>query len=144
VRDHLTPDGVVAINAARSETDYALVNALASTMKAVFASVYVTDEPGFGQFTGNSLVVATIQPTHAGNLAANAAQMTSPLLQDVAVRSLAAHLWEVRCADGVTWLPASRGTTGVPIEQCMLPFTDDRAPVEQVVHGLILRYLLGQ
>ncbi len=144
VRDHLNPDGVVAINAARSETDYTLVNALASTMKAVFPGVYVLDEPGFGQFTGNSLVVATMQPTEAGNLAANAALMANPLLQDVAGRSLAAHLWEVRCTDDVTWLPASPSTTGVPIEVCMDPFTDDHAPVEQVVHGLILRYLLGQ
>jgi predicted membrane-bound spermidine synthase len=144
IRDHMNSNGVVAINAARSETDYTLVNALASTLKAVFASVYVLDEPGFGQFTGNSLVVATMQPTQPNNLPANAALMDNPLLQDVAARSLAAHLWEVRCDDGVTWLPASPSTTGVPIESCMEPFTDDHAPVEQVVHNLILRYVLGE
>jgi predicted membrane-bound spermidine synthase len=143
VRDHLNPDGVVAINAARSETDYSLVNALASTMKAVFPSVYVLDEPGFGQFTGNSLVIATLRPTRPDNLAVNVGLMTHPLLKDVAARSLAAHLWEVRCADGVTWLPTSASTTGIPVQSCMAPFTDDQAPVEQVVHGLILRYLSG-
>jgi spermidine synthase len=142
VRDHLTPTGVVAVNAARTETDYALVNALAGTMKAVFPSVYVLDEPGFGQFTGNSLVIATMQPTQAANLAANVALMTNPLLQDVAARSLAAPLWEVVCGPEAAWLPASRAADRVPVDSCAAPFTDDRAPVEQLVHGLILRYLL--
>ena len=143
VHDHLNPDGVVAVNVARSETDYALVNALASTMQAVFPGVYVLDEPALGQFTGNSLVVATMQPTLASNLAANAGLMTNPLLQAVADRSLAARLWEVRCTGGVGWQPASSSTTGVPVDGCVAPFTDDRAPVEQVVHRLILRYVLG-
>jgi len=142
-RDHLTPDGVVAVNAARSETDYALVNALASTMKTVFPSVFVLDEPGFGCFTGNSLVIATVQPAHATNLGHNVALMDNPLLREVAARSLAAPIWEVRCANGVTWLPASANATTVPVEGCLAPFTDDLAPVEQVIHALILRHLLG-
>jgi spermidine synthase len=144
VHDHLTPDGVVAINAARTETDYALVNALAATMKAIFPAVYVLDEPGFGQFTGNSLVIATMQPTRASNLGKNVALMTDPLLQNVAARSLAAPLWEVACDAEATWLPFSAATAGrVPVDSCVAPFTDDHAPVEQLVHGLILRYLLG-
>ncbi|MGC8879278.1 MAG: spermidine synthase [Anaerolineae bacterium] len=143
VRDHLTGDGVVAINAARSETDYALVNALASTLKAVFPSVFVLDEPELGRFTGNSLVIATQQPTHASNLAANVASMDHALLREVAARSLIAPLWEVRCADGAVWVPASTAATFVPVEACVTPFTDDWAPVEQVVHALILRYLLS-
>lgn len=144
VRDHLTSDGVVAINAARTETDYALVNALAGTMKAAFPSVYVLDEPGFGQFTGNSLVIATMQPTRAANLSANAALMAHPLLRDVAARSLAAPLWEVICSAETAWLPASATADRVPVDACAAPFTDDHAPVEQLVHTLILRYLLGE
>ncbi len=143
VRDHLPQDGVVAINAARSETDYALVNALASTLKAVFPSVYVLDEPGLGRFTGNSLVIATRQPTHASNLAANAALMDHALLREVAARALTAPLWEVRCADGAGWIPVSPTAIFIPVEACTTPFTDDWAPVEQVVHTLILRYLLN-
>jgi len=143
VRDHLTQDGVVAVNVARSETDYALVNALASTLKAVFPSVFVLDEPGLGRFTGNSLVIATQQRSHASNLATNIAWMDQALLREVAIRSLSAPLWEVRCADDAVWIPASSAATFVPVEACMTPFTDDWAPVEQVVHGLILRYLLG-
>jgi hypothetical protein len=135
---------VVVVNAGRTATDYSLVNALASTMKAVYPSVYVLDALDYGGDLGNSLVVGTIQPTRPGNLAANAALMENPLLQDVAARSLSTRLWEVRCAAGETWLPASPTTTTIPVETCTSPFTDDKAPVEQVVHGLVLRYLMGQ
>jgi len=135
---------VVAINAARTTNDYSLVNALASTMKVVYPNVYVLDILDYGSDLSNSLVIGTLQPTHPENLAANAALMTNPLLKDVAARSLDTRLWEVRCNDHNTWLPASPSTTTVPIDTCIPPFTDDKAPVEQVVHGLILRYVLGQ
>jgi spermidine synthase len=144
VRDHLADEGVVAVNAGRTATDYSLVNALASTMKAVYPSVYVLDAPDYGSALGNSLVVATSRPTRPENLAANAALMQNPLLQDVAARSLTTRLWEVRCANDESWRPASPAATTVPVTACMTPFTDDRAPVEQVVHGLILRYVTGQ
>jgi spermidine synthase len=144
VRDHLTEEGVVIINAARTATDYSLVNALASTMKDVFPSVYVLDNLDYGSDLGNSLVLGTVKPTHPENLAANAALMSNPLLQDVAARSLGTRLWEVRCTDDETWAPASPSTAIVPIEACMSPFTDDKAPVEQVIHTLILRYVLGE
>jgi spermidine synthase len=143
IREHLTDQGVVIVNAARTATDYSLVNALASTMTAVFPTVYVLDAPDYGSDLGNSLVIGTLQPTHPENLAANAALMSNPILQDVASRSLSTRLWEVRCTDNQTWTPASPSTSGVPIESCMSPFTDDKAPVEQVVHGLIFRYVLS-
>jgi predicted membrane-bound spermidine synthase len=144
VREHLTDEGTVIINAARSANDYSLVNALASTMKTVFPDVYVLDSLDYGSDLGNSLVIGTVQPTHPDNLAANAALMESPLLQDVADRSLNTRLWEVRCTGHQTWLPIGPSTNSVPIEACMPPFTDDKAPVEQVVHRLILRYVLGE
>jgi spermidine synthase len=143
VREHLTGEGVVAINAGRTDSDYSLVNALASTMKEVFPSVYVVDALDYGSDLGNSLIVATLQPTRPENLAANAALMQHPLLQDVAARALSARMWEVRCSGGQTWLPATPATTTVPVQACVAPFTDDRAPVEQVIHRLILRYMLG-
>jgi predicted membrane-bound spermidine synthase len=142
-REHLTDEGLVAINAGRTATDYTLVNGLASTMKVVYPSVYVLDAPDYGSDLSNSLVVGTVQPTRPDNLAANAALMENPLLQDVAARSLNTRLWEVRCTSDEIWLPASPSTTMVPIEACMPPFTDDKAPVEQVVHGLIIRYMTG-
>jgi predicted membrane-bound spermidine synthase len=144
VREHLNDEGVVIINAARTATDYSLANVLASTMQSVFPSVYVLDSLDYGSDLSNSLVIGTVQPTHPDNLAANAALMSNPLLQDVAARSLGTRLWEVRCNGDETWSPANPYTTMVPIEACLPTFTDDKAPVEQVVHGLILRYVLGQ
>lgn len=123
-RDHLTEDGVVAVNAARSRDDYTLVNALAATMAQVFPSVYVVDPPDDGYSLGNSLLVATVQPTTLADFQANAAAIdpaTQPLLAEMARRA------------SVTARPAD--TSGVIL-------TDDKAPIEQIVHGIMLRYFL--
>ncbi len=123
VFDHLTADGVVVINAGRTATDYSLVEALGTTMSSVFPSVYVIDVPSYGSSLGNSLVVATKQPTRTDNFFANAVLLQHPQLQRVADRAI---------------------NTGVyPLQPGNLVFTDDKAPVEQVIHRLILRYMLG-
>jgi predicted membrane-bound spermidine synthase len=123
VGGHLTEQGVVALNAGRTSTDYSLVNALAGTMKAVFPNVYVIDTPDDGNVLGNSLVVGTRQPTRLENFAANAARLRNPLLRTVADNSLSR---------------TREYTAATPV------FTDDKAPVEQLIHGLILRYVTGQ
>jgi hypothetical protein len=87
--------------------------------------VYVIDAPDYGSSLGNSLVIATKQPTQLDNFAWNASQLQHPLLQLVAARSLEARMWELQPGDDD------------------LVFTDDKAPVEQVIHGLVFRYLLG-
>ncbi len=125
IYDHLNKDGVVAINAGRTATDYSLVNALGATMKSVFPTVYVLDVPDYGSSLGNSLVIATKQPTQLDNFARNAGQLQHPLLRLVAARALNARLWEFH-----------------PPEDALV-FTDDKAPVEQVIHNLIIRYMLG-
>ena len=122
VYDHLNEDGVMAINAGRSITDYSLVEVLGTTMKSVFPNVYVLDIPGPGAL-GNSLVIATRQPTKLDNFAINTAHLQHPLLRLVAERSLNSRMWELR--------PTS------------IVFTDDKAPIEQTIHNLIIRYLLG-
>ena len=123
VRDHLTDNGVVAINVGRTRTDWSLVQVLASTLKAVFPNVYTVDlaQPGFDLI--NVLVVATKQPTRLENLSANAGLMSQPILQRVAGDSIA------RAAE---------------FTQPTTVFTDDKAPVEQVVHGLILSFVAGE
>jgi predicted membrane-bound spermidine synthase len=123
IYDHLDEDGVMAINAGRTSTDYSLVEALGSTMAAVFPNVYVIDIPDYGSSLGNSLVIATKQPTRLDNFATNVAQLQHPLLRVVADRALHTRIWELTPGD--------------------LIFTDDKAPVEQVIHNLIIRYLLG-
>ncbi len=141
---HLTERGVVAINAGRSSTDYSLVVALGSTMKSVFPNVYVIDTPDSGYDLGNSLVIATRQPTALANFAENAARLRQPLLQNVAGRAMKSRIWEITCAPDA---PFVAGVGDLPPNlppACPPPFTDDKAPVEQVVHTLILRYLLGE
>jgi spermidine synthase len=119
VRHHLTPRGVVAVNAARTRTDYRLVDMLAATMRQVFPSVYLVDHPN----NANTLIVATNQPTHLDDFRANTAQLTNANLQTVAVQAL----------------PTARVAT-----QDATVFTDDHAPVENLINDIILRYALGQ
>lgn len=124
VRENLAADGVVAVNAARSREDSALVDALAATMAQVFPSVYVVDESTENWSLGNSLVVATMQPTTLDDFRRNAAAIdpaSQPALVELAGR--AAH----------TARPASGAGTIL---------TDDKAPIEQIVHGIMLRYFL--
>ena len=105
-------------------TDYGLVRVLGSTMKSVFPNVYVIDVPSYGSSLGNSLVVATRQPTEANNFIANAVLLQQTHLQRVVDRALAAGVWELESTEVV--------------------FTDDKAPVEQVIHQLIVRYMFGE
>lgn len=124
VRDHLTGNGVVAVNAARSRNDYRLVEALAATMAQVFPSVYAMDPPDDGYSLGNTLLVATVQPTTLADFRANVAALdpaTQPLLAEVARRSLA---------------------TARPFTAAGPVLTDDRAPIEQIVHAIMLRFFL--
>jgi hypothetical protein len=89
----------------------------------VFPNVYLVDLASPGQDLINVLVVATKQPTSLENLAANAALMEHPLLLDVAEASI---------------------PRVVEFTDPTLVFTDDKAPVEQVVHGLILSFVTGE
>ena len=123
VRDHLTENGVVAINVGRTSTDWSLVQVLASTLKAEFPNVYLVDLARPGLDLINVLVVATNQPTKLENLAANTELMTDPILREVAEDSVPR---------------ATEFTTPTVV------FTDDKAPVEQVVHGLILSFVTGE
>lgn len=119
VREHLTPRGVVALNAARTRDDYRLVDALAATMRQVFPSVYLIDHPN----NANTLIVATNQPTQLGQFKANFARLDDPNLRVVAAQSLA----------------SARVATQIgPI------FTDDHAPVENLINAIIFKYALGQ
>ena len=122
-REHLTDEGVVAINVGRTQSDWSLVEVLASTLKAEFPNVYTVDLAQPGQDLINVLVVATKQPTRLENLEANAEHMLSPLLSKVTQNAI----------------PRAQEFT-----EPTIVFTDDKAPVEQVVHGLILSFVTGE
>ena len=114
VRSHLTPTGVAVINAGRTCCDFRLVEALAQTMRSVFANVYIIDTQRFE----NSLVIGTNAPTSLSNFYSNAARLSNPLLKSIANASIAyGHIREEK-------------TTNVF-------FTDDRAPVEQLIDQII-------
>ena len=128
VHSHLSEDGILAINIGRTASNFALVDALSKTVAQVFPSVYLIDEPGPAGNLSNSLLVATAQPTQLENLAGNVALLSAGFpteFQQFAQTALA----QARPATP----PAN-----API------FTDDRAPVEQVVHRIILDFMLGQ
>ena len=115
VRNHLTPTGVVAVNAGRTGTDYRLVEALAQTMHSVFPNVYIIDTERFT----NSLIIGTNAPTSLANYHINIAQLSNPLLQSVAQASFI--YGNIREEHART-----------------VYFTDDRAPVEQLIDQIIL------
>lgn len=121
-RSLLSPNGVVAVNVARTSGDYSLVDAVAGSMEAVFPSVFIIDEPNQGFDLGNSLVIGTARLANLDDFAANTSAFSQPLLAEVARRS-----------QGHVRVAASSG----PV------LTDDRAPIEQIVHGIVLRYLWG-
>ncbi len=121
VRDHLSAQGVVAVNVGRTPTDRSLVEAMIATLTSVFPSVHVMDVPE----TFNTILVATVQPTTSGNLRQNLALLepqTSPLLTEAIERADAALR------------PTVASTT---------VFTDDRAPVEMMTNRIVIDFVLS-
>jgi spermidine synthase len=122
VRDHLTPDGVMAINVGRGPTDRRLINALSGTILSVFPSIYIVDIPN----TFNSMIFATKLSTDRRNLFENYVYLqdeeeVAPLLKEsiaVAVSNL------------------------MPVEPSNQVFTDDTAPVEWITNSMVLDFLL--
>ncbi len=114
VRAHLTPTGVTVINAGRTSKDFRLVEALAQTMHGVFSNVYIIDTERFT----NSIIIGTNAPSSLDNFRTNAAGLTNPLLQSVAQASITyGNMREERITN--------------------IYFTDDRAPVEQLIDQII-------
>jgi spermidine synthase/MFS family permease len=115
VQAHLTPTGVAVINAGRTNSDFRLVEALASTMHTVFSNVYIINT---ARFT-NSIIIATNARTTLSNFQANTATLNNPMVQAIAASSIRlGNMREER----------SRQTY----------FTDDQAPVEQLIDSIIL------
>jgi predicted membrane-bound spermidine synthase len=114
VRSHLTPTGVAVFNIGRTSHDFRLVEAMARTMHTVFPNVYIIDTQRFS----NSLVIATNAPTSLNNFRTNTSQLNNPLLRSVATATFA--YGNLREENGAS-----------------VYFTDDRAPVEQLIDLII-------
>ncbi len=120
--DHLKPDGALVINVGRAPNDRRLIDGLATTLRTIFPSLYVMDIPG----TYNSMIYATLQPTEAAALEANAYALAArpdvhPLLTE--------SVW-------LAWVNLQ------PAPAQTMVFTDDRAPIEWLTNNLILNFLL--
>lgn len=123
VRNHLTPNGVAAINVGHITGDRRLVEAIAATMQSVFPSVYTIDLPGYT--VRNTIVVATLRPSRLADFQENVAGLSNPTLLVVRDYVLA------QC-NPQPW--AGQGEV----------FTDERAPIEYVVDQMILNYVEGR
>jgi spermidine synthase len=116
VSEHLTADGVVVVNAGRTDQDFRLVDALSTTLGRVFETVLVVDVSRYD----NSMIYAShadISVVDFRNrmLEANG----SPLIR--VVSGWALDHGNIRTA-------ATTGTV----------FTDDRAPVEWIIDQIII------
>lgn len=122
VRARLTETGTLVINVGRTPEDRRLIVAMVGTLESVFPTVHVVDVPN----TFNTMVYATVQPTSAENLQANLLALStdsaSPFLLDVLTRAV----------QNLKPTPASE-----------VVFTDDKAPIEQLVNSIVLRYMVG-
>jgi spermidine synthase len=121
VRAHLNPDGVAAVNVGRTQTDYRLVAALASTMAAVYPNVYLLDDPNFD----NTLVFGTNEPVSIDDVRHNLGLVDAPLASSAAQTAL---------AEGRLRVSAYHSQV----------YTDDLAPVEQLIDEIIFSYVTGK
>lgn len=113
IQARLKADGVVAVNAGRAPNDFRLVEALSRTMRSVFPTVFVIDLPA-GYL--NSLIFASNSLISIDDAARRLANTDNATIQAIANRGI--NIRAVESAEGA--------------------FTDDLAPVEQVIHQMIL------
>jgi len=120
VRDHLAPDGAVAVNVARTPRDYRLVDVIASTMAAVFPTVFLLDDPNFS----NTIVYGTTAPITLDDATHNLGRETAPLAADAAQTAL---------QEGSLRLSPYHDQV----------YTDDLAPIERLIDQIVFSYLTG-
>ena len=121
VRDHLRPGGVAVVNAGRTASDYRLVDALASTMAAVYPTVFLVDVPQFA----NTLIYGTMEPVSLTDVEHNLSLINEPVARDVAQSVV---------DDGRLRVSPYHDQV----------FTDDLAPVERLIDEIIFNYATGR
>ena len=119
---HLTEHGAAVVNVGRAGADYRLVDAIATTMSAVFDHVYEIDVDRYD----NTMVIGMDGAASIANFRENAGGVSGDtILSQVAAVSIDSG--NVREA-----VPSG------------LVFTDDRAPVERVVDEMIVGAATGK
>lgn len=122
VRSKLTPQGVAVVNAGKAPSgDDRIGQALSATMLQVFPQVFVIETASFG----NQILIGVNQPVGDGvkNFEDNIYRVKSPMLQLMMGWSLSLGEKPMRevTRDQVAYTP----------------FTDDKAPVEQLIDSII-------
>lgn len=120
VQTHLAPDGVVSVNVGRSPTNREMIEAIARSLMEVFPTVHVVDIPN----TFNAFIYATNAPTLSRNLLTNGTYLQNQVDPVIPNTLYNAYL-------------NLQPTVGSEIL-----LTDDRAPIEFIVHKLALEYAL--
>ncbi|MCY3660010.1 MAG: fused MFS/spermidine synthase, partial [Caldilineaceae bacterium] len=126
VDEHLAANGVVAVNVGRTETDLSLVEAMATTMSDVWPRVFVLEEPVPEGVLGNVLVVGVSEQIGIETFADN-------------VAGLPEHLPGEFRAFATTAIVQVR--VEIP-DLAMKPWTDDKAPIERIVHRIVWNWLV--
>ncbi|NCC34603.1 MAG: spermidine synthase, partial [Chloroflexia bacterium] len=132
VKQRLNPQGVAVVNAGRPASgDDRLVNALGSTMLAVFPEVYIIDT----RFA-NAILIGVKTPVGDG--------VTNFIRNADAIATLAETKTQYQALQLVMYWSLNEGRFGpvrpfTPTQARFTPFTDDLAPVERLIDGLILR-----
>ncbi|HEV2966939.1 MAG TPA: fused MFS/spermidine synthase [Candidatus Dormibacteraeota bacterium] len=121
LKAHLNPGGVIAVNVGRTATDYRLVDALASTMAAVYPSVLLVDDPNYE----NTVVYASTEPTTVLDVTHNLGLVSAPLASDAARSVLDVGKLRMSPYHGQV-------------------YTDDLAPIEQLIDQIIFSYVTGR
>lgn len=121
--DHLTENGVLAINVGRAPQDRRLINDLAATIRTILPSTHVIDIPN----TFNSMLYATHQPTTTDNLGAN--------LRTLRAEPLSPPLLVTAAQVAYSFLQPDPSGGEV--------YTDDRSPVEWVTNSLVINFILS-
>ncbi len=123
VKEHLTPSGVMVINAGIAPNDRRLADSLYATIRQVFPTLYISDVAG----SFNTIIYATAQPTNVSGLMGN----YQTLAADPATPSF---LLDILAETYAGLQPAPSGGT---------LFTDDKAPVEQITNSMVLKFLFS-
>jgi len=121
ISNHLTSDGIVAINVGRTFDDRRLIEAMSGTLKSVFPSVHLVDVPN----TFNSILYASKQPTTYENLFENYAYHKENGADPVLLNVLENTILNLQ-----------------PVPDSEIVFTDDRAPIEQLTDSIAIRFIL--
>lgn len=116
--EKLSPSGALVINVARILDDRRLVDALYTTIEAVYPSVYIMDIPN----TLNSIIFATRQSTQQDNLIKNYIALSEENeSSSLLLTSLETAILNLQ-----------------PLPQKTTLFTDDHSPVEWITNAMIL------